>query len=196
MINNKKGAIELSITTIVVVVIGITLLALGLAWVSGIFEKLRGTTASAFEKVDAEVSEILGGSGVTRPLTVSPSRITLNKGKVNTAKITIANIVPGALTFDDAYVAVTSQATGNVAGASATNKVFCEFADGYISGSTPDRTRTDIYDVASNIQYSILVYIREVNAPVGVYQCNFVLNGAKDIPTGWPPEILTVDVTR
>ena len=31
--NNKKGAIELSMTTIIVVVIGITLLSLGLMWV-------------------------------------------------------------------------------------------------------------------------------------------------------------------
>jgi len=190
MINNKKGAIELSITTIVVVVIGITLLALGLAWVSGIFEKLRGTTASAFEKVDAEVSEILGGSGVTRPLTVSPSRITLNKGKVNTAKVTIANIVPGGNTFTSAYVSVLSEATGNVVGSGTSNSIFCEFADG-----NTDKSKTQQYTVASNIQYSILVYIREVNAPVGTYQCRFTLSGT-NTPTGLPPEILTVDVAR
>ena len=34
LIKQKRGAIELSITTIVVVVIGITLLTLGLRWIT------------------------------------------------------------------------------------------------------------------------------------------------------------------
>ena len=35
---SKKGAIELSMTTIIVIVIGITLLTLGLTWVRGLMD--------------------------------------------------------------------------------------------------------------------------------------------------------------
>ena len=49
---NKRGAMELSMTTIIVVIIGITLLTLGIRWVYNIFgdiEKQRGQMTSAME---------------------------------------------------------------------------------------------------------------------------------------------------
>ncbi|MDD5253528.1 MAG: hypothetical protein PHG05_00285 [Candidatus Nanoarchaeia archaeon] len=46
---NKKGAIELSISTIVIVVIGVTLLVLGLTFVRGIFKKVGGLTDQSFQ---------------------------------------------------------------------------------------------------------------------------------------------------
>ena len=57
MIKNKKGALELSINTIVVIVIGVTLLILGLVFVRGIFEKVQKISDTAFDKA----SELLGG---------------------------------------------------------------------------------------------------------------------------------------
>jgi len=45
---NKKAAIELSMTTIIVIIIGITLLSLGLVWVKGLFGDVDGITKDSF----------------------------------------------------------------------------------------------------------------------------------------------------
>ena len=58
---NKKGAMELSINTIVIVVIGITLLVLGLVFVRGIFDKLGDLGGGAFQKAEQELKQIQSG---------------------------------------------------------------------------------------------------------------------------------------
>lgn len=57
----KKGAIELSMNTIVVVVIGITLLVLGLVFVRGIFQRLGIIGTKAFEAGEQELKLIQAG---------------------------------------------------------------------------------------------------------------------------------------
>ena len=92
MINNKKGAVELSITTIVVVVIGITLLVLGIAWISNLFERLGLTTGSAFEKADAQLESLLGGGGTDQTVfRVSPNAVTLKAGDTTTVYSIFSN---------------------------------------------------------------------------------------------------------
>ena len=54
----KRGAIELSITTIVVVVIGITLLVLGLIFVSGIFSDITEQQKKLGEYTDEQIRDI------------------------------------------------------------------------------------------------------------------------------------------
>ncbi len=51
----KKGAIELSITTIIVIVLGITLLSLGLVFIRGLFGKISGLTEQAFGAAQSEI---------------------------------------------------------------------------------------------------------------------------------------------
>lgn len=58
---NKKGAVELSMTTIIVIVIGVVLLSLGLMWVRGVFTKISGLTTQAFIQADQEIREKMGG---------------------------------------------------------------------------------------------------------------------------------------
>ncbi len=57
--SNKKGAIELSMTTIIVIVIGVTLLTLGLTWVKNIFDKGGSLGDEAFLEADRMVREIM-----------------------------------------------------------------------------------------------------------------------------------------
>ena len=57
---SKRGAVELSITTIIVVVIGITLLVLGLAWVQGIFSQLDKLTGEQFTSAQKKIQESMG----------------------------------------------------------------------------------------------------------------------------------------
>ncbi len=56
----KKGAIELSMTTIIVIVIGVTLLILGLTWVRGLFEKVSGLTEESFRTAEKLIQEQMG----------------------------------------------------------------------------------------------------------------------------------------
>ena len=89
---NKKGAIELSMTTIIVIVIGVVLLSLGLVWVRGTFSQVTSLTQQAFIQADQEIREKMGGdskfyiSGQTFDLKVK-SKITINVGIQNTEGI-------------------------------------------------------------------------------------------------------------
>lgn len=47
---NKKGAIELSMTTIIVIVLGITLLSLGILWIRNSFSSIQSLTESQFQQ--------------------------------------------------------------------------------------------------------------------------------------------------
>ena len=53
MLRNKRGAIELSITTIIIIVIGVALLVLGLTFVSKIFKQGSILIDTSLTKADA-----------------------------------------------------------------------------------------------------------------------------------------------
>tara|TARA_Y100000310_G_C20597368_1_gene771205 strand:- start:340 stop:879 length:540 start_codon:yes stop_codon:yes gene_type:complete len=58
----KRGAIELSITTIVVVVIGLTILTLGLRWVYSIFGGFQKDVAQVQDFSQEQIQQIFGQS--------------------------------------------------------------------------------------------------------------------------------------
>ncbi len=59
---SKKGAIELSMTTIIVIVMGVTLLVLGLVFIRGIMLKTTGLTEEAFADAEREIQQRIGAS--------------------------------------------------------------------------------------------------------------------------------------
>lgn len=59
---NKKGAIEMSMTTIIVVILGITLLSLGLMFVRNIFKDIGGSSAKMSDLADKQMMEMFGES--------------------------------------------------------------------------------------------------------------------------------------
>ncbi len=59
---SKKGAIEMSMTTIIVIVLGVTLLILGLAFVRNIFGKTEQLGLQAFEQADKEIQSKMGST--------------------------------------------------------------------------------------------------------------------------------------
>ncbi len=59
---SKKGAIELSMTTIIVIVMGVTLLVLGLVFIRGIYDKAKGLTDEAFADAEREIQQRMGAS--------------------------------------------------------------------------------------------------------------------------------------
>src|SRR3990167_4628958 len=58
MNSRKKGALELSMNTIVIVVIGVTLLVLGLGFVTGIFGNLESLTQNVFVEAENSINQI------------------------------------------------------------------------------------------------------------------------------------------
>ncbi|SRR3989344_2284905 len=59
---NKRGALELSVNTIVVIVIGVTLLTLGLNYVYSIFKDIEGQRKSINEALSSQIRETFGDS--------------------------------------------------------------------------------------------------------------------------------------
>ncbi len=86
--NSKKGAIEMSITTIIVIVIGITLLTLGLTWVRGIFTKLDKITSGTFDQATVEIGKIRQGGGEKLNM---PSSVTVKQGSKETVQSIVYN---------------------------------------------------------------------------------------------------------
>jgi len=59
---NKKGALELSVSTIIIIVIGVTLLVLGLVFVQGTFRKVTELSEGAFRAADEQIQNNMGAN--------------------------------------------------------------------------------------------------------------------------------------
>jgi len=94
---SKKGAIELSMSTIIVIIIGVTLLSLGLMWVRGLMGKTTSLTSGAFDQADAAIGDIF--QDVDSVLVISPPQMTISPGEVKIAKVFITNDAPTDTTF-------------------------------------------------------------------------------------------------
>ena len=55
--NSKKGAIELSMTTIIIVVIGVVLLGLAIGWITGLIAQVEGLTEESFNAAQQTIHE-------------------------------------------------------------------------------------------------------------------------------------------
>ncbi len=86
---NKKGALELSMSTIIVIVLGVTLLILGLAFVRTLFGKVTTLSQGAF---DIAEQEIQGKMGPADKIYVSSLRVEVDPGKPSVINIGIQNI--------------------------------------------------------------------------------------------------------
>ncbi len=86
---NKKGAIEMSMTTIIVMVLGVTLLILGLVFVKFVFTKGGNLAKTAFEKAEGSIDEL---SQKDKPLVISPDKIEIKKGESQIISILLVNL--------------------------------------------------------------------------------------------------------
>lgn len=86
MYRKKRGAMELSINTIIIVVIGITLLTLGIVFVKNIFTKLNEISDDTFGTAKTEISKMHGESRFTVPPVIK-----VNQGGITTEKIYVGN---------------------------------------------------------------------------------------------------------
>lgn len=151
---NKKGAFELSMTTIVIIVISVVLLSLGLVFVRNVFSKADFLTVNAFEEAEAAIGEI---GSVDGPITLSPGSIQIKKGDAKTVELIIANFEEEDLIFK-AKISSTSE------------KVDCVYAD------TKDTTSKE-YTITSGDQATIKIIVDEQGGALGNEVCNIEVDG-------------------
>jgi len=165
----KRGALELSITTIIVIVIGITLLSLGLIFVRSIFSNIRGLSKGAFEKANAEIGKL---SEADSFLTISPPKIEVEQNGARDVKVVIAN-------FEEISLTVKAKVT------SSDKNIECVFADTMASSS-------EEYTIGSGKEAKLSLIIDEKGGTLGVKSCTVEVAGG---PIGEPNKdslILTV----
>lgn len=158
---NKKGAIELSMTTIIVIVIGITVLSLGLVWIRGLFKDIGGLTEGAFEKAEGEIGEIFGQSD--EPLAISPTSISVEQGETARADVLVQNFANTQV-----FVSAKVENVQNKEG------VVCAFLDTLTASS-------DSYSLRSGEQIRLGLGIEaKGNAPLDTYVCKVIVLGLSE----------------
>ncbi len=90
MTSKKRGAIELSMTTIIVVIIGITLLTLGLRWVYNIYGDIERQRGQMSEAMEQQIRDMFGESD--KPLNLLTTSISIEQGKSYDLGMAIRNI--------------------------------------------------------------------------------------------------------
>lgn len=153
---NKKGALELSMNTIVIIVIGVTLLILGLAFVRNIFGKVGTLAEGAFEEAQGKVSDF---STISKSLTVTPERITIKKGDNKIITVVIANLKDKPITTG-VTVSTKSPATD----------MTCTFQD-------TETTASDKYTIPSGEFRTVKVSVNSIagaTGTIGNKVCKFV----------------------
>ena len=85
----KRGAIELSMTTIVVVVIGITILTLGLRWIYNIFGGLESQRQKLIEATEEQIRNTFGNTN--EPLNLLTSAISVQQNGFYDLGVAIKN---------------------------------------------------------------------------------------------------------
>ena len=151
---NKKGALELSMNTIIIIVIGVVLLSLGLMFVRGLFGQVESLSKSAFETADAEISII---SNINQPLTLVPGELEVKRGSAEVVDVIIANL--GETSTTVTMMAISKK-----------QSIDCSFADTLTPTSNP-------YTLNSGEQASLKLIIDEKNGALGTAVCNIKANG-------------------
>ena len=86
---NKRGALELSVNTIIVIVIGVTILTLGLYFVQNIFGGLDELGTGAIQQAKSQLVDL---GNVDKLLSVSPKETDISQGDTGYVRVNIANI--------------------------------------------------------------------------------------------------------
>jgi hypothetical protein len=93
----KRGAIELSMNTIIIVVIGITILTLGLRWIYGIFGGLEEQQQQLERLSEEQIVALFGGS--QDAINLPTSIVKVPQGKRYNLQVIIRNILGNTQKF-------------------------------------------------------------------------------------------------
>lgn len=155
--SNKKAAIEMSMTTIIVIVLGVVLLILGLVFVQFIFKKTTSLAEGAFEKAEGQIGDF---SEVSKPLMITPDRIDLEKGESKIVVVVMANFKEEKA---NAKLKVTTK--------EATDNLACTFED-------TSSTESDTYPIPSGEFRSVKLLVdSKETGTTGNKNCKVVATG-------------------
>jgi len=84
----KKASLELSINSIVILILAITMLGLGLTFMRGLFKQI---STKVSESVSA--NELTNPPTTDNPMTVAPSEITLRQGENSKVTMAFLNVI-------------------------------------------------------------------------------------------------------
>ncbi len=152
----KKGAIELSMTTIIVIILGVTLLSLGLVFIRGVIAKVTNLSLRAFEAADTEIGKI---SGVDQLLTLNPTSIDLPQKSSKYIDVIIAN-------FEDSPISVMADAE------SGDPKLSCSFVD-----QKERKDKSKQYQLASGKQAKVKLIVEDTGSDLGINHCVINMKG-------------------
>ncbi len=163
---NKKAAIELSMTTIIVIIIGITLLSLGLIWVKSTFSNATDISDKAFEQAQGTISDIF--EQVDEPVYVSPPSVKVEQGSAKNADLIITN-------FEEEQIKVKANIR------SSDQKLKCLFAD---TDSQEFKTTSQEYTLNSGKAVKIkLIIDSDKTTNLGTKACNIEVPALEDSNT-------------
>jgi len=94
---NKKGALELSINAIVIIVIAITVLGLSLVFVRQMFAQTTETTFSVMKGTD--LTKLVNPPSRDNPLTVTPASLEIRNTKEKIVGVAFINTEPSDANF-------------------------------------------------------------------------------------------------
>lgn len=173
---SKKGAIELSMTTIIVIVIGITLLTLGLTWVKSSFDKITKSTDAAFKMSDAEITNMFSDSSDL--LKIVPDNQELKKDRGVEVAIVFYNLEDTMLPFQ----AKTTPVEGGV-------PIKCEFVE---TGTDTSRLRE--LNSGANARIAIRATTLKTT-PLGYGGCNVdIISIGSDLTNYQLSKTLSIEV--
>ena len=112
---NKRGAIEFSMTTIMVVIIGVAVLALGLTWIRGTFEQVGIITEEALENAET----IFGEVGFTGKIG-TPALIIMKSDDAKRYRVNLKNTGAAQITLDATATIIGGVPAGCITGVPAT----------------------------------------------------------------------------
>ncbi len=159
---NKKGAIELSMTTIIVIVIGVTLLSLALVWVRGVFTNLGDISDDAFKKARDIIGRV---ENVDKLLTVIPSETSIEQGGDEAIKIVVANL---------GQTQIAGQLT---ASPTSDGKLDCFIFNAEKEGNRETDAR---FNLNSGEQKSFSAIIKDNKGAIRTTGCTFKVTGPQD----------------
>lgn len=155
---NKKGALELSMNTIIIIVIGVVLLSLGLMFVRGIFTQTTDLSDKVFANANKEL-DALGGS-VSSEVVASPMTVRMKAGETSGFVVLVTNLEEGK-TYADL--------TGKIEAVQQNSGITCTFTDGTMQKS--------IRTLVSGAEDRIQIFVRSQKGTIGTKSCRFTLNG-------------------
>lgn len=161
---NKKASLELSIQSIVIVVIAFVVLGLGLGFVRGQFKSMTETTTGVQEQIRQQILEDLrtGDKKLSFPATT----LTIDKGGSQDIAIGVKNtLASGDLRFKISITTLTKQ--GAPAGYDAVKQVEYFLSPGPFTLKVTDAEAYNIKIIASGDKGTYLVGLKIVELDTG-----------------------------